>query len=52
VQAECTLINFMVTEDGLEDQLLAKVGPPTLIAVERILHKEDSQGQILALVFR
>ena len=25
VQAECTLINFMVTEDGLEDQLLAKV---------------------------
>eukprot|EP00961_Rhodomonas_salina_P061042 819789-Rhodomonas_salina.1 len=24
VQAECTLINFMVTEDGLEDQLLAK----------------------------
>lgn len=25
VQAECTLINFMVTESGLEDQLLAKV---------------------------
>lgn len=25
MQAECTLINFMVTEDGLEDQLLAMV---------------------------
>lgn len=30
MQAQCTLINFLVTRDGLEDQLLA-----TVVAKER-----------------
>jgi dynein heavy chain len=39
IQAETTLINFMVTEDGLEDQLLA-----TVVALERSdLEKEKAR---------
>jgi len=46
VQAECTLINFMVTEDGLEDQLLAKVVTkerPDLEEEKSVLIKQQNQ---------
>jgi len=46
VQAECTLINFMVTEDGLEDQLLAKVVTkerPDLEEEKTVLIKQQNE---------
>mmetsp|Transcript_31209 Transcript_31209/g.79123 ORF Transcript_31209/g.79123 Transcript_31209/m.79123 type:complete len:3875 (-) Transcript_31209:127-11751(-) len=46
IQAECTLINFMVTEDGLEDQLLAKVVTkerPDLEEEKSVLIKQQNQ---------
>ena len=46
VQAECTLINFMVTEDGLEDQLLAKVVTkerPDLEEEKSVLIKQQNE---------
>merc|ERR1719262_1416629 len=49
IQAETTLINFMVTEDGLEDQLLATtVGleRPDLEAEKASLIKEQNENKI------
>ena len=42
IQAECTLINFMVTEDGLEDQLLALT-----VSKERA-DLEESKSELIA----
>ncbi len=49
IQAECTLINFMVTEDGLEDQLLAKVVTkerPDLEEEKSFLIKQQNEFKI------
>lgn len=49
IQAECTLINFTVTEDGLEDQLLAlvvKKERPDLAAQKEELIQEQNHFKI------
>jgi dynein heavy chain len=47
--AQCTIINFIVTEDGLEDQLLAKVvkvEKPELEATKEKLTQEQNEFKI------
>ena len=49
IQAECTLINFTVTEAGLEDQLLAlvvKMERPDLAAKKEELIQSQNQYKI------
>jgi dynein heavy chain len=52
IQAECTLINFTVTEDGLENQLLAlivKLERPLLARKKEEVIQEQNQGKIKLL---
>ena len=47
--AQCTIINFIVTEDGLEDQLLAmvvKVEKPELEATKEELTHQQNEFKI------
>jgi len=49
IQAECTLINFTVTESGLEDQLLSlvvKMERPDLAAQKEELIQQQNQYKI------
>merc|ERR1712036_125723 len=49
IQAECTIINFSVTEDGLEDQLLSlvvKLERPDLASSKENLIKQQNEHKI------
>lgn len=45
LQAQCTLINFTVTRDGLEDQLLAAVVSMERPDLEELKVRSASEGQ-------